>query len=167
MRTALDFPVEELDSGERSFVSQVREHGWFRTSAAGGDQGPDFSYTTGFWSSANQPELIIFSMKQEIAHEVFWSMFREAQDGVQLPLGKRTDAVFANLPAYVFPVARRHYASFLGWSRWFFDGGEFPCLQIVWSDRAGLFPWEPGFATEIVGLQEDLSDRGWVEELAD
>lgn len=167
MRTALDFPLDVLDGDERSFVGRVREHGWFRTSVLGDSEGRGFSYTTGFWSSANHPELIIFSTKHEIAHEIFWNMFREARDGVQLPFGKRTDAVFANLPAYVFPVAQRHYASFLGWSRWFFDGNEFPCLQIVWSDRAGVFPWESGFAAEFEGNQEDLFERGWVNELAD
>ena len=62
-----------------------------------------------------------------------------------LPIGERTDAVFANLPAYVFPVAKKHYRDLLGWSRWFYGGDDFPCLQIVWPDRAGRFPWEPTF----------------------
>ena len=69
---ALDASTDTLDAGEQSFVAEIREHGWFRNSVLGDDAGPGFSYTTGFWSSAGQPELIMFSVKHEIAHNVFW-----------------------------------------------------------------------------------------------
>ena len=167
MQTALDISPTVLDEKERSFVGLVREHGWFRTSVLGDEKGPGFSYTTGFWLSANQPELIIFSMKAEIAHDVYWDLFRDAKAGHQLAVGRRTDAVFANLPAYAFPVAKKHYASFLGWSRWFYAGGAFPCLQIVWPDRAGLFPWESGFDISFQPDQPDLTEQGWVNEIVE
>lgn len=167
MRTPLDVPPDALDEGEQSFVAKVREHGWFRTSVSGDDEGPGFSFTTGFWVNANHPEVIIFSTKDEIAHDVFWDLFRDAKSGQPLPLGKRTDAVFANLPAYAFLVAKQHYRSFLGWSRWFYGGDDFPCLQIVWPDRTGRFPWESGFDTAFSADQPDLTDRGWVNEITD
>ncbi len=165
MRTALDAPPDALDEAEQSFVAKVREHGWFRTGVFGDDEGPGFSFTTGFWVNANQPELIIFSTKDDIAQEVFWDVFRQAKSGHVLSIGKRTDAVFANLSAYAFPVAKKHYAEFLGWSRWFYGGDEFPCLQIVWPDRAGTFPWEAGFDAEFEADQLDLTERGWVNEI--
>jgi hypothetical protein len=167
MRSALDAPLSALDEQERSFVGNVREHGWVRTSVGGDETGPGFSYTTGLWLSARQPELIIFSMKIEIVHIVFWDMFRDAKAERKLAVGRRTDAVFANLPAYAFPVAKKHYASLLGWSRWFYAGDEFPCLQIVWPDRAGVFPWEPGFDPGFQTDQRDLTDKGWLNEIAD
>jgi hypothetical protein len=167
MQTALDAPYDALDHGERSFVAEIKEHGWFRTSVLGDDEGPGFAYTTGFWVNANQPELITFSIKQTVVHNVFWELFRDTTAGRPLPVGVRTDDVFANLPAYVFPVAKRHYPDFLGWSRWFYGGDDFPCLQIVWPDRDGRFPWEPDFDTEFRNDQLDLTDRGWVNEIAD
>jgi hypothetical protein len=117
--------------------------------------------------NANQPELIIFGMREAIAHDLFWGLFRDANGGKQLAVGARTDAVFANLPAYAFRVAKRHYPNFLGWSRWFYGGDDFPCLQIVWSDRQGHFPWEPGFAAEFAGGQPDLTESGWLNEVRD
>ena len=167
MLTALDAPPDALDEGEQSFVAAIRQHGWFRTAVFGGDEGPGFSFTTGFWAGANEPEVIIFSMKDDIAHDVFWDLYRDAKNGKALPIGKRTDAVFANLPAYAFPVARKHYRDYLGWSRWFYGGDDFPCLQIVWSDRAGRFPWEPEFDSEFQSDQPDLTERGWVNEITD
>lgn len=167
MRTALDAPSEALDDAERDFVAQVREHGWFRTSVFGDANGPGFSYTTGFWADCQQPEFIIFTLKREITHDVFWDLFRDAKAGIVLPIGQRTDQVFGNSHAYAFTVARRHYRDHLGWSRWFYAGDEFPCLQIVWPDREGLFPWEAGFDQEFAPDQPDLTELGWAASVLD
>jgi hypothetical protein len=53
----------------------------------------------------------------------------------------------------------------LGWSRWFYGGDAFPCLQIVWSDRDGRFPWQSGFDPALAGLQPDLTENGWLASL--
>jgi hypothetical protein len=166
MRTALDAPLDTLDEGEQSFVASIREHGWFRTSILGDQEGPGFSFTTGYWVNASHPEVILFSLKRETAHRVLWDVFRDVKAGNRLRIGERTDGVFANLPAYAFPVAKRHYHHFLGWSRWFYGGDDFPCLQIVWPDRAARFPWEPGFDPEFSSDQPDLSERGWLHEIS-
>ncbi|MEG3143459.1 DUF4262 domain-containing protein [Sphingomonas sp. RT2P30] len=166
MHTALDTPTDALDEQERSFVASIREHGWFRTSVLAEEDLPGFSYTTGFWRNTGLPELIIFGLKHEIAHDVMWDLFRDAQAGRRLPCGVRTDAVFANLPAYVFLVARRHYAAHLGWSQRFYGDDDFECRQIVWPDRNELFPWEAGFDETFVGDQVDLTELGWVAALA-
>ena len=166
MRTALDAPSDTLDEDERSFVENVREHGWFGMHVAGDEEGPGFSYTTGFWRTVRQPELIIFATKRDTAQRVFWDAFRDAKAGKALPCGARIDDLFANLPAHVFPVAKRHYADHLGWGRWFYGGDDFPCQQIVWPDRAGLFPWQAGFDPEFAGDQPDLSEKGWLASLA-
>lgn len=167
MSTALDAPPDALDQDEQSFVAKIREHGWFRTTVFGDDKGPGFSFTTGFWVNANHPELIMFSTKDEIVRDVFWDLFRQVKDGRPLPIGERTDAVFANLPAYAFPVAKKHYADFLGWSRWFYGGDDFQCLQIVWPDRDGVFPWQSGFDHTFADDQPDLTESGWLASLAE
>lgn len=165
--TALDAPNDALDEHEQNFVASIREHGWFRTGVAAGDETPGFAYTTGFTVSAQHPELIVFALRHDIAHNVFWDLYRMALGGEALVLGRRTDQAFANLPAYAFPVAKRHYADHLGWSRWFYGGDDFACLQIVWPDRAGVFPWEAGFDETFRHDQPDLTERGWKAEVAD
>lgn len=165
MRTALDAPSELLDQAEQSFVAMLREHGWFRTGVHADGDGPGFSYSTGFWVTLRQPEIIIFDLRDDIVHEVLWDLFRSAEAGEVLPVGQPTDRVFGNLAAYVFPVAKRHYANHLGWSRWFYAGDDFPCQQIVWPDRAGLFPWEAGFDPTFANKQPDLTEHGWLAAL--
>jgi hypothetical protein len=165
MFTALDAPPGALDPAEQAFVGAIREHGWFRTNVLAEDRNPGFSFSTGFWVSLQQPEILIFSTRSDIAHDVFWDLYRTVARGEALRVGSPTDQVFANLPACLFPVSKRHYAKLLGWSRWFYGGDEFPCLQIVWPDPAGLFPWQDGFDAALAGDQIDLSEAGWRSEL--
>jgi hypothetical protein len=161
MRTVLDVDPDTLDEHERNFTDQIRKHGWFRTTVAGDDEGPGFSYTTGLWLTLGTPELIVFALTPQIAHQVLWDTFNDLEGGRSLPIGRPLDDVFANLAAYVFPVASRHYPDLLGWSRWFYGGDDFPFRQIVWPDPGGVFPWQPGMDDHFAGLQPDLSDEGW------
>ena len=73
--------------------------------------------------------------------------------------------MFANLPAYLFPVAKAYYAEHFGWNRWFYAGDDFPCLQLIWPDRNGVFPWEKGFDETFREDQPDLSEHGWLTSL--
>ena len=166
MRTLLDAPLDALKPPEHAFAAKVREDGFFRAEVFGDAVGPGFSYSTGFWVSTGQPEIIMFSIKGEIAHDEFWDMFRLAKGNTPLSLGKPTNQVFANRTAYVFPIAKRFYPDYLGWSRWFYGGDDFPCLQIVWPDREGVFPWEGRFDPAQPGGQPDLTEHGWQASLA-
>ena len=167
MITTLDWPTEQLDHAEKDFVGSIRQHGWIRTAALEEEGKPGFSYTTGFAATTGQPELLIFSTADAVAHEMFWVLYRRAQTGEPLPIGKRTDAFFSNLPGYAFEVAPKHFAEYIGWSRWFYRGDAFRCLQIVWPDRLGVFPWEAGFNPEYESDQVDLTESGWLAELQD
>ena len=161
MQTALDLPTETLSSYEQKFIAKVREFGWFGTSVFGDAEGPGFSYTTGFWLNTTQPELIMFGVNSDTAHNVFWDMFRDASAGDPLPVGTSTDRVFGNLRAYGFPVAKRFYPEYLGSSLWFYGSDDFPCHQVVWPDRSGVFPWEEGFDPAFANDQPDLTEHGW------
>lgn len=167
MQTALDMLASALDEHEQDFVAKIREHGWYRMSVPGDAEGPPLSYTTGFWVNAQQPELVTFGLKFEIVHNVFWDLFRDSKANIFLPQGTRTEQVFGNSAAYAFPVAKRFYRDHFGWSRWFYGGDEFPCLQIVWPDRDGVFPWEEGFDQRFAEDQVDLTEHGWLKSIVD
>jgi hypothetical protein len=165
MNSMIDRPDDELDRAEQSFVAGIREHGWLRTAAIAEDGKPGFSFTTGFELTAAEPELIMFDPPDRVDHQIFWNIFRAAKGGQSLPLGACTADVFSTLPAFVFPVAKRHFADHLGWSRWFYRGDDFRCSQIVWPDPDGHFPWETCFDAEFASSQTDLTEHGWVAAL--
>ena len=163
MRTALDSDPETLPPEDREFVEAIREHGWFNTRVLAEEGSPGFSYTTGFWLNRGLPEIILFSLPKETTHGIFWDLFRDLEKGAPPPTGIPVPGVFGNADAYFFPVAPEHSAEHLRWSGWFYGSDDFPCLQLVWPDRAGLFPWQEGFEERFRADQPDLSEEGWAK----
>jgi len=166
MRTALDLPADKLDALEQAFVAQIREHGWHSTSVLEDDEGPGFTYTTGFWVSLGVPEVMVFTLSAEVAHDTLWDVYREAKGGRRFPIGVRVPDIFANVDSFLIPVGKQHYAEYLGWSRWFYGGDEFSCVQLLWPDKQGRFPWQAGVEQSYTRLQPDVSAAGWTKALS-
>jgi len=165
MRTALDADPAKLDDQEKAFVAAIRDHGWFGTHVGADEDQPSFSYTTGFQVSLRAPEILIHSLGFELAQNILWDVFRDLKAGKQLQLGQPISDVLGNHRACFFRVDRSHYAEHLGWSRWFYGGDAFECLQLVWPDRDDVFPWQDGFDAGMRGDQVDLTATGWINEL--
>ena len=161
MRTALDADLSELDEQEKKFVSQIREHGWSVTHVFGDDEGPGFSYTTGFWLNLNFPEVITFSLKREIAHDTFWHIYRTLKSGDVFAIGKPIESIFESGEAALLPVPERQFRDHLGWNRWFYGGDAFRCVQLIWTDPNGFFPWQAGYSADLIDAQPDLTEGKW------
>jgi len=161
MRTALDADVSKLDEHEQKFVSEIRKHGWFGTAVFGDEEGPGFSYTTGFWLKFSFPEIITFSLKREIAHDTFWHMYHTLEAGETLAIGEPIESIFENCKAALLPVSKRQFKDHLGWSRWFYGGDAFRCVQLVWADPNGSLPWQTGYSPEFIEVQPDLTEGSW------
>jgi len=124
-------------------------------------EGPGFAYTTGFWLKFRFPEVILFSMRQQTAHDTFWTIYHELDAGRRLPIGEPTDALFQNVAAVLLPVSLQHYRNHFGWSRWFYGSDEFECLQVVYPDRDGHFPWATDASAQARAAQPDLTEGNW------
>lgn len=159
--TALDAPAEKLDDQEQRFVSVIREHGWFHTHVFGDEEGPGFDYTTGFQIGLGHPEIITFDMNKDVASTVLWDLYRSIGMGQEPAIGEPLHELTV-LPLMLLPVSVDHYRDYLGWNRWFYGGDHFTCLQLVWTDREGLFPWQAGFDAGRFGArQPDLTAGNW------
>ena len=161
MFTALDAPEDKLDDHEKNFVAQVRKHGWFRTNVFQDGDEPGFSYTTGLWNGLKAPEIIVFSLKSELAHDVLWDVYRDVAAGTAFATGQRLSSVFANIEAVLLPVSKEFYPGYLGWSRWFYGGDDWPCLQLVWPDSKGAFPWDAAYEERFANSQPNLTGEPW------
>ena len=162
MITALDLPESDLDASERGFLSVIREHGWFNTRVFDPEQKePDFSYSTGFFSSTGFPEIIVFSLPKQVSHDILWDIYRDISEGNAPAKATKISGVFGHHEAVLLPVSIAAYEEHLGWSRWFYQGSDFPCLQLIWPDREGRFPWDAGFDPEFAEKQPDLTEEGW------
>lgn len=159
--TALDAPPGIFEEDEQRFAEIIREHGWFHTAVLEDDEGPGFSYSTGFGVGPGHPELIVFGWKHETASSILWDIYRAVAAGETLQVGVATDA-YTSLPIVPLLVDPGQYREYLGWNRWFYGNDDFACLQLVWPDRAGLFPWQSGFDAAHFGeSQVDLTAGDW------
>jgi hypothetical protein len=158
--TALDADPAELDEHEQNFVEKIRTYGWFGMHVGGDEAGPRFSYTTGFWLKFAFPEIIVFGLRREVAQDTFWYMYRELEAGKLFEIGIRESNIFQNVPAVLLPVSAQHYRAHLGWSRWFYGHDEFQCLQLVYPDVNGQFPWE-GVPDSVRAAPPDLTTSNW------
>ena len=105
--------------------------------------------------------MIVFDFPLDLAHDVFGQMYRLLRAGRPLPVGQRIEGVLSGESIFLLPADPVAAADFLLSSRWFYKDAGYPCVQLVWADRAGLFPWQEGFAPGLADLQPDLSRRAW------
>jgi hypothetical protein len=161
MPTALDADPSMLDEHERRFVANIRKQGWTGTYVPADEVGPGFGYTTGFWLNFKFPELITFSMKSDIAHATYWHIYRELKAGHTFKVREPIDSIFENLNAVLLEVPKSQFEEYLGWSRWCYGGNHFECLQLVWPNPGGKFPWDFDMTKDFVDDQPDLTNGDW------
>jgi hypothetical protein len=159
--TVLADPVQGLSEYEQELISQVREYGWRSTHVFDPDGGaPAFTYTTGFWLTLGYPEVIVFDFPGDLAHDVLGQMFREIRRGRVLPTAEPVEGILSGENIQLLPARPETAAEYLLSSKWFYKDNAFPCLQLVWPDHSGMFPWEDGFDPRLADLQPDLREPG-------
>jgi len=121
---------------------------------------PGFAYTTGFWLRFGYPEIIVFDLGRQVAQDTFWHMYQELEAGKRFGVGIREDEIFRNAPAVLLPVSPQHYRSHLGWCRWFYGNDKFECLQLIFPDVNGHFPWEEA-SESFRATPPDLTAGNW------
>jgi hypothetical protein len=161
MATALDADETKLNSRDRNFVQQIRQHGRFRTGVMDDETGPGFSCTTGFHHSLRIPEVIVFSLPNDTAHTIFWNIFNAAKAGRDFRGDCQDDDVLETFPVWFRSVRGERYRDFLGFPLWFYGNAAFPCQQLIRPDRSGHFPWQPRYAAEFSRSQANLTSVDW------
>ena len=53
-------------------------------------------------------------------------------------------------------VPREVQAEYFGTAQWAYEGADFPCVQLVWPDKQGRWPWDPSSRDGFRGLQPVL-----------
>ena len=115
---------------------------------------PPFAYSVG-QHAKGLPELIVFGIPPAFAAPLLYQMAAhlEAEHAAGRTVGPgNVDLEGYQLPTALIEVpveAARQYATVADE----FSEGQATYLQAVWPDRAGLFPWQPGFDTNYSAQQ--------------
>jgi hypothetical protein len=169
--TVLDDPRDGFSDAEREVIDDVEEYGFHWISVGQSEQDnldspewrevPGWSYTIGLYAMYAHPELVVFTLDDEIVGGVFWDLARQIAAGRTFETG----GVYEDaLPSFdgqscSFELVSPGWAPELfGWAQWFYKGERFPVLQYLWPDRHGKFATDDGVLAAVRESQPLLVD---------
>jgi hypothetical protein len=147
------------DEHEREFLEIVDRHGWHVMMVHGDDAGPGFAYSTGIFERTGRPELIVFGLKAKVSHFLVNDYAERILKGEVFEVGRRYENFLDDALVTFLSVTDRSVGSeYTTWTSWYYQNGSYPLLQGVWPDKkSGAFPWEPGYAQELIECQPLLA----------
>jgi hypothetical protein len=152
-----------LDASDQRILADVENFGWHVVGVgpARGSDDPDetFAYTVGLGKTFRWPEIICFGLDVDVMMHLLNDAVAEVRErGVELSAGLVLDQVLDGLPARLelaAPMAHHYVSS----ARWFaqHEGLPDPCvLQLLWPDKSGAFPDDPGCVEDVRAAQTPL-----------
>jgi Domain of unknown function (DUF4262) len=135
-------------------AATVGEHGWAVSGRHGDELAPPWAYSVGMWLTCQAPELVLCGLPVERAAAIINAIGARIADGADYcPDDVIDDICPAPLTFRPVEPSWRLTAGLLGVSDTFYGMVRPPYLQVVWSDKEGRFPWEPGFAATCDRMQ--------------
>jgi len=135
--------ISDLDSRTQSSIDVIHQHGWQVTGIPADGQGPGWAYTIGLWHSHRMPELAMFGLDIRSMQTVLNDLGQGGVAGQPLEAEQQRNDV-ANVPVVLKSIDYRWYKAFFGTAIGYYRKPPFPFLQVVWPNRDGVFPWQPG-----------------------
>lgn len=130
--------------------AKIAEHGWAVQGVGAGDGEPAFAYTVGLVDQG-RPELVMFGLPMNVMHVLLNDL--AASD---LPAPGSLVHEVANMPLRLDVVDPARSSEFLTVAA-AHARGTVDAVQVVWPDREGRFPGDPGFDVELGKAQPLLS----------
>jgi len=152
-------PPEAEDDSDRKLLADVKSHGWHLVGVEEDSEGPAFTFSVGLLYSLGHPEILIMGLQPSISGNLINDMGDAIRAGQTFQAGKQYDDIAAGFPLAFVAMDRRHYRQYLGYALWFYRTLDIPVLQCVWPDKAGIFPWQPGYDSRFFDLQRILGER--------
>jgi hypothetical protein len=148
-------PEEEADE---IVLRNVRKHGCHIVGISGDERGPGYAFSVGLFANYCHAELIVFGLRWEDDAGLINDVRDRVAAGHSYAAGDVCDDLLIDHRVCFVEVPLSAYHDYLGIALWFYAKSPrpFPCLQIVWPDREGRFPWEAGCDEGVERLQPVL-----------
>src|SRR5262245_45695021 len=104
---------------------------------------PAFAYTVGMWQTFGQPEVIVIGLDDEVAHDLLDNVAEQADAGRAFAAGQQHDGLVHGYPVRFLSVAAEQAAQWLPLVGWAYERSDVPCVQLVYPDKQGRWPWQP------------------------
>jgi hypothetical protein len=143
----------------------IEEHGWaIEPVAPRTDTDPPiggYVYTIGFPEAFDFPEVVLFGLQPAAARGLFDLVADLLRGGTEIPLGVELTGLFDNDLRSVFaPVDLGEWSELFGTGVAWHRGRTFDVVQLLWPDRNGFLPTEPGFDRRLLLAQPVIGTVG-------
>lgn len=122
------------------------------------DYSPSFSYSIGLTQTYQHPEIICFGLSSGLGHEIINDIASMIKNGTIFEDGKIYTDIFQDSKATFLTVDQSNLEYYFGVGLNYYQGETFTALELIWTDRNDLFPWEENFEEEFL-YKQPLLDR--------
>jgi hypothetical protein len=133
-----------LSREDERTISHIEEFGCSIVNVKRTNHGLGWSYTLGVFDTCGQPEIITIGLLPDTAQFALNETARLLRTGADLTKGRHTGLV-GEVDCELRPVDQKWVEHLMGWALWYYDGDEFPVVQIVYPDLQNRFPEDEGF----------------------
>jgi hypothetical protein len=149
------------EASRQKVVDDVAEHGWMCVHLrAEGHEGP-YSYTVGLFRTYSHPELAVFGLSGEVAHQVLNNAVALIQQGHALDPSQPVSGLVEDCSCLLASVPVMELQRYFGICRSYYEGDRFAMLQIIWPTRQGQFPWDASSTAGFRAMQPIVGHLAW------
>jgi hypothetical protein len=126
-------------------VSNIEEYGCYVISVKS-DLGRAYgwSYTVGIYDTSGKPDLITVGLDPSVAHSCLNEAAKRLRMGIDLSKGRHNDLI-GDVDCEFRSVDPKWVKHVMNWANWYYNGAEYPVLQVVYPDLQNNFPEHPDF----------------------
>jgi len=115
---------------------------------------PGYAYTIGFPAAFDFPEILVFGLTPVATRGLLGLVADLLRGGTEIPLGVELVGLFDNdLRTVLAPIDVEEWGHLVTTATAWYRGAPFEMVQLLWPDRQGFLPTEPGFDRRVAAAQ--------------
>lgn len=140
------FPDRDMEHDDK-IAWVVETNGWCAEPVAAMEDPPTpgYTYTIGFETSYDHPEVVIFGLQPVMARGLIEMLAIHIDAGGVIPDGMFVGLLDNDLPAAMLPIDMEEHGELFPGATRFHRRDDYRVCQFVWPDRNGMLPWDEGY----------------------
>ncbi len=106
---------------------------------------PAFSYSIGLYKTYQHPEIVCFGLNHDVMKNILNHAASQTKLGEVFSVGQSYSGFLEGYDVQFLEVSKEFYPYYFGYAGWYYDGYDFPVLQLIWPDKSGCYPHRTDF----------------------
>jgi hypothetical protein len=146
-----------LDKAEKRIVDDIARVGWHVLGVLAAKDYPPFTYSIGMIPTLGHPEIVIFGLDHKLSATIINIIGKEIRGGRSFREPGLYEGLIEHFACKIHAVSPVNHKDHFGFALWHQHhigaSAPFEAVQLLWPDKAGLFPDEPGCHPGAIRMQ--------------